>query len=142
MIQLNKAQPKIGDCVVIPRGLSWQVDGFDGEYTVSEIKKITWDSGIFLERNGLKIEIGFGIWSYLTGTSVQKAKEWTIIDPTKFQPEIDEEYGYDYHTEDNEEFGFAYLGWRGDHRTIDSTMVSCVWCYGKFPWYTEKEEGD
>ena len=137
MIQLNKSI-RLGQHVTVPEHLSWQTDEarISGEYVVFEIKDDDFYDGIVVlsKANGEMIEATPATVAYLTGTKVLNPSMWDVIDPDRFQPERSDYHKEDYFTEEDEGFGFWYCGWRGNRRTLDSSMVPCRWCYGKMPW--------
>lgn len=138
MIKLNK-NIYVGLQVEIPGNLSWQTAhaNIGGRYVVTEIEDSDfWYGIVVLSRlsDGVKIESTPANIAYLTGTSVANKGQLEAIDPNEFQPESSDYFRNDYLTEENEDFGFWYCGSRGNRRTVDSTMIPCLWCYAKMPW--------
>jgi hypothetical protein len=134
MIRLNK-NIALHTEVFIPHNLSWQASAAEvgGTYTIQDHYG---DDQYILKNvaNGSEILVDFDSLSFLCGESVENPPMWTIIDPDKYQPEKNEEYNYNYYTEDREKFGFWYCGWRGKYSTLSASLLTSRWCYGKMPW--------
>lgn len=134
MIKLNY-NIKIGDEVTI-KNLSWQVRAAKvaGIYKIIDIPKDKAYATLQREDDKQLLYVHKHTLTYLTGEKVDKEDFCKAINPQKYQPELDEEYLYDYLSEDREEIGFCYCGWRGDIRTISMALICCNWCYINLPW--------
>lgn len=133
MVQLNH-NIKIGDTVNISPHLSWQVADarISGNYMVTNI--INNHAELARDGDGYSIEVDIDTLSYLTGSDIDNTPSCQAINPNEFQPSIDEEYEIDYLSEDHEELGFVYCGWRGCKRTVRMDLISHTWCYISLPW--------
>ena len=139
MIKLNY-NIKIGDEVTI-KSLSWQVRKAKVEGTYKIINMPKDEDYALLQRESDKqlLYVEIDTLTYLMGEKVDKETFCKIINPLEYQPELGEEYLCDYFSEDREELGFCYCGWRGDIRTISMTLICCDWCYINLPWNQNKE---
>lgn len=134
MIELNY-NIKINDEVTITN-LSWQVRKAKvaGIYKIIDIPKDKDYATLQREDDGQLLYVDIDTLTYLMGKKVDKEDFCEAINPQKYQPELDEEYLYDYLSEDREEIGFCYCGWRGDIRTISMALIYSDWCYINLPW--------
>lgn len=134
MIKLNY-NIKINDEVTI-KNLSWQVRKAKvaGIYKIIDIPKDENFATLQREDDGQLLYVDIDTLTYLTGKKVDKEDFCEAINSQKYQPELNEEYLYDYLSEDREEIGFCYCGWKGDIRTISMTLICCDWCYINLPW--------
>lgn len=134
MIKLNY-NIKIGDEVTI-KNLSWQVREakVTGTYKIINIPKD--EDYALLQREDDKklLYVEIDTLRYLMGEKVNKETFCKIINPQEYQPELSEEYLYDYLSEDEEKLGFCYCGQMGDIRTISMALIYCDWCYINLPW--------
>ena len=128
----------VGQTVVIPHLPSWQAEdaGIEGEYIVFGFNANGYSDDVMLKKvsDGSCLMVPKDNVRYFAGKKVIDPEDWTIIHPDDYQPELTDSFGFNYHTEDNEEFGFWYVGSCGDYRTLHSSMVDCDWCYGTMPW--------
>ena len=124
---------KLGDKVIIPKGISWQVNEVAGEYTITDISP----NLILIENATQSIHIGADHLAYLMGESVP-VEIGKVYWGAQYQPEWDddghlcvENWGNDMDAEPP----FWYCGWRGDgSRIIDDDLVRGQWCCIKLPW--------
>ena len=137
MIKLNY-NIQIGDEVTI-KNLSWQVREAKvaGIYKVINIPKDETFATLQREDDKQLLYVDVDTLRYLMGKKVDKEDFCVAINPQKYQPELGEDYLYDYLSEDKEEIGFCYCGWKGNIRTISMALINYDWCYINLPWNEE-----
>jgi hypothetical protein len=124
---------KLGDKVVIPKGISWQVNEVAGEYTISSVLP----NYILITNEKQNIRISAEHLAYLMGES-EPVEIGKVYWGAQYQPEWDddghlcvENWGDDMDAEPP----FWYCGWvaNGD-RVIDDDLVRGRWCCIMLPW--------
>ena len=127
---------KLGDKVIIPRGISWQVDAIAGEYIIAGVLP---DNLVLLTNERNRVQIGVEHLAYLIGES-EPVEIGKIYWGAQYQPEWDDEghlcvenWGNDMDVEPQ----FWYCGTLGNgDRLIDDDLVRGRWCCIKLPWET------
>jgi hypothetical protein len=135
MRKLNYAY-KLGDTVIIPKGISWQVNEVAGEYIIAGVLP---DNRILLTNESNRIQIGTDHLAYLMGES-EPVEIGKIYWGAEYQPEWEddghlcvEQWGNDM----DEDPPFWYCGRLGNgDRVIYDDLVRGKWCAIKLPWET------
>lgn len=125
----------LGDKVIIPQGISWQVNEVAGEYIISSVLP----NSILITNEKQNIRISAEHLAYLMGES-EPVEVGKVYWGAQYQPEWDddghlcvENWGNDMDTEPP----FWYCGWLGNgDRVIDDDLVHGQWCAIKLPWET------
>lgn len=126
---------KLGDTVIIPKGISWQVNEVAGEYLISGVLP----NYILITNEKQNIRIGVDHLAYLMGESVP-VEIGKVYWGAQYQPEWDDDGHLCIENWDNDmdaEPPFWYCGWVGNgDRIIDDDLVRGRWCCIKLPWET------
>ena len=124
---------KPGDKVVIPRGISWQVNEVAGEYIISGVLP----DYVLITNEKQNIRIGVEHLAYLMGES-EPVEIGKVYWGAQYQPEWDDDGHLCVENWDNDmdaEPPFWYCGWVGNgDRVIDDDLVRGQWCCIKLPW--------
>ena len=124
---------KLGDKVVIPRGISWQVNEVAGEYIISGVLP----DYVLITNEKQNIRIGVEHLAYLMGES-EPVEIGKVYWGAQYQPEWDDDGHLCVENWDNDmdaEPPFWYCGWVGNgDRVIDDDLVRGQWCCIKLPW--------
>ena len=126
---------KLGDTVIIPKGISWQVNEVAGEYLISGVLP----NYILITNEKQNIRISTEHLAYLMGESVP-VEIGKVYWGAQYQPEYDDDGHLCIESWDNDmdaEPPFWYCGWLGNgDRVIDDDLVRGRWCCIKLPWET------
>ena len=126
---------KLGDTVIIPKGISCQVNEVAGEYLISGVLP----NYILITNEKQNIRIGVDHLAYLMGESVP-VEIGKVYWGAQYQPEWDDDGHLCVENWDNDmdaEPPFWYCGWAGNgDRIIDDDLVRGRWCCIKLPWET------
>ena len=127
---------QLGDKVVIPKGISWQVNEVAGEYIIAGVLP---NGCILLTNERNRVQIGTDHLAYLMGES-EPVEIGKVYVGAEYQPEDDDD-GHlcieDWGNDMDADPPFWYCGWMGNgDRVIDDDLVRGQWCAIKLPWET------
>ena len=127
---------KLGDKVIIPKGISWQVNEIVGEYIIAGVLP---DNRIPLTNERNRVQIGVEHLAYLMGES-EPVEIGKVYWGTQYQPEWDDEghlciENWSYNMDVEPPFWYCCWHNNGD-RVIDDDLVRGQWCCIKLPWET------
>ena len=130
-----KHDVKVGDRFFLDP-LSWQcVDIPHGEYEIIEISEENYDGCKIKQVNGdATYYMRLRNIKYFCGEEIEH--EYNVAyDDEYYQPSGNDENDPDFILEDQGcEFGFWYLGNRGDNQCIHSSMLQSRFAWVKVPW--------